>query len=290
MTEPKTDRQTAGLMEIDLDAVLKNKLPAYHRFIPRPLIRLLEKMICQDSLNEMLRVNRGRRDADFCRGVIDHLGISYSVNNSENLPDNPRAIFVCNHPLGGLDGMILIDMLTQRYGPGLKFIVNDLLMAIEPLSGVFLPVNKHGRQNRQALEAIDNAFKSQAPVMIFPAGLVSRKSGNGTIADLEWKKMFVNKAIASRRDIIPMHFSGHNSKFFYNFAKIRTRLRIGFNIEMIRLPAEVFRCRGRHFSVTVGQTIPWNTLRGGAEAENQALEIRRISDSLGESQTAGPKT
>lgn len=280
MTEPNARQADGTPLEIDLDAVLRDRLPAYHRFIPGPLIRLLEKIICQDSLNEMLRVNRGRHDAEFCRGVIDHLGITYSVCGSSNLPDNPRAIFVCNHPLGGLDGMILIDMLTRRYGPGIRFIVNDILMAIKPLAGVFLPINKHGRQSREAFEAIDRALDSQAPVVIFPAGLVSRKSPDGTIADLEWKKMFVNKAISSRRDIIPMHFSGRNSSFFYNFAKLRTRLRIKFNIEMIRLPAEVFRCRGRHFSVAVGQPVSWTTLRGGPNADDQALEIRRLSDSL----------
>lgn len=268
------------IIRIDVDSVIRSRMPRYSRFIPRALTRLLEKAVCQDSLNEMLRVNRGRRDADFCRGVIDHLGITYTVEHHELLPEDGRALFVSNHPLGGLDGMILIDMLSQRYGPGLRFVVNDLLMAIHPLHGVFLPINKHGRQSRQSLLAIDEAFESSAPVMIFPAGLVSRKGKGGVIRDLRWQKMFVNKAIESHRPIIPLHFSGRNSSFFYNFANLRKYLRIPFNIEMLRLPAEVFRCTGSSFTISVAPPIPWESLLGGADAASQAEEIRRICYSL----------
>lgn len=267
-------------IHIDIDSVLRQRLPRHYRYIPRFLISLVKRWICQDKLNEMLRVNRGRRDADFCRGVIDHLNISYSVEGRHNLPADGRAIFVCNHPLGGLDGMILIDMLTRRYGPGVKFVVNDLLMAIEPLSGTFLPVNKFGRQSRKATAALDDALASSAPVIIFPAGLVSRRQKGG-IADLKWQKMFVNKAIASRRDVIPLHFVGRNSKFFYNFAKLRTLLGIPVNIEMLRLPAEVFRSAGRSYSIRVGAPVSWHDLRGGHQAESQALDIRNASYALG---------
>lgn len=273
-------QQQSDILEINIGQVIAQRLPRHRWMFPKPVVRLLERAICQDKLNEMLRVNRGKRDADFCRGVIEHLGITYSVNNPQNLPPSPRALFVCNHPLGGLDGMILIDMLTRHYGTGMKFIVNDLLMAVEPLRGVFLPVNKHGKQSRQALIDIDRALESSAPVMIFPAGLVSRKGPHGQIADLKWQKMFVAKAIASQRDIIPMHFSGHNSKFFYNFAKLRTRLGIPFNIEMVRLPAEVFRCSGAHFEISIGETIQWSQLRGGTDADADAERVRSICYAL----------
>lgn len=270
-------------IEIDLDSVIRERLPRYHRFIPGFLIRALEKAVCQDRLNEMLRVNRGRRGADFCRGVLEHLRISYRVNGAENLPADPRAIFVCNHPLGGLDGMMLIDMLTRHYGRPVRFVVNDLLMAIEPLRDVFLPmntVNNHGRQSREATEELERVLASDAPVIIFPAGLVSRKNSKGVIADLQWRKMFVNRAISSHRDIIPLHFSGHNSKFFYNFANLRTRLGIPFNLEMTRLPAEVFRCEDMTFSIEVGSPIAWSSLEGGRKAAEEAAAIRRASDAL----------
>lgn len=212
--------ESSDIIRIDLDTVLRQRLPRHYRFIPRPLVRWMERVICQDQLNEMLRVNHGLRGADFCRGVLRHLGITYQVSGMANLPESGRAIFVCNHPLGGLDGMILIDMLSQRYGPGVRFVVNDLLMAVEPLSEVFLPVNKHGRQSRTSTAQIDSTFASDAPIIIFPAGLVSRKQKDGSIADLRWRKMFINKAVSTGRDIIPIYFNGQNSSFFIILQKL----------------------------------------------------------------------
>lgn len=154
--------------------------------------------------------------AGFCRGVLRDLDVSYRLAGGCRLPDAAarRVIYISNHPLGGLDGIALIDMVAAHHGVEPWFVVNDLLMAVKPLQRVFLPVNKHGRQTREEGAVIDAALSGDRPVIIFPAGLVSRRQGDGSIADLEWKKRFVNMAIKYRRDIIPLHFSGHNSNFF----------------------------------------------------------------------------
>lgn len=263
------------MMKIDLDIVLRERLPRHYKYIPHGLIRMLERIICQDDMNEMLQRNDGLRDADFCRGVLSHLDIKWKARGAlEQLAATPRPLIVSNHPLGGLDGIAMIDFVTDTCGPGMKFIVNDLLMAIEPLRGVFLPVNKHGSQSRRASEEIEAAFDSDAPVVIFPAGLCSRRR-NGVVTDLEWQKMFVNRAISSGRPVIPVHFSGKNSSFFYTFANLRERLGIKFNIEMVRLPAEVFRCRGAEFTISVGEPITPDQLRGGSQARATAAELRR---------------
>lgn len=267
--------ETPEPIKIDLQQVVRNRLPRHSRFIPRWVVRQLEKVICQDEMNEMLRVTAGLRDAEFCRGVLKHLDIKYTVEGAANLdPEHRRVILVSNHPLGGLDGLMLIDYITSVYGPGLRFIVNDLLMAIEPLSGVFLPINKHGRQSRRSLQEINEAMESDQPIIIFPAGLVSRKGDAGDIADLQWQKTFVNKAIAYKRDVIPVFFSGQNSKFFYNFARMRTRMGLKFNFEMTRLPKELFRARGSEFSIHVGRPIPWSLLEGADLAQATADRIR----------------
>lgn len=263
-------------LHIDLDKVISTRLPRYYRFIPRWAIRLLERIICQDKLNAMLDACRGLRDAAFCRGVIEHLDISVEVTGAQLLPppSHRRVTIVSNHPLGGLDGMALIDIITRHWGAPVKFVVNDLLMAVEPLTDTFVPINKHGGQSRGASITLDAAMAADDPVIIFPAGLVSRMDSRGNIRDLEWHKMFVNKSIQYRRDIIPMHFGGHNSGFFYKFARLRTKLGLKFNIEMVRLPAEIFISQGSHYSVTVGAMIPWEKLRGGTDAARQAVDIK----------------
>ena len=273
MTEQEANEK---VMKIDLDAVMKSRAGKYNRFIPRFMVSWLKKVICQDDLNLMLSVNAGKTGGDFCRGVIDHLEVNPIFHGEENLPSTPRVTFVSNHPLGGLDGMILIDYVCRQYpGTEPKFIVNDLLTAIEPLNNVFLPVNKHGAQSRKNSRIIDEAFAGDSPMLVFPAGLCSRRGDNGLIADLKWHKMFVKKSIEHNRIVIPVYFRGQNSSFFYNFARLRSLSGMKFNIEMVLLPSEVFKSRGKTFDIFFGTPLSTDALKNGS-AEEVAAEIRKL--------------
>lgn len=267
-----------SVIKIDVDNVLKQRLQKHYKFIPKFLIRWIERTICQDKLNKLLEYNKGRTNADFCQGVLEHLNVTYNIHGENNLPttDNRKLVFVCNHPLGALDGIILIDYISRKYGGNVKFVVNDLLMAVKPLEGVFLPINKHGKQSRKSLNAIDEAFAGNDPIIIFPAGLVSRRQKKGIIRDLKWRKMFITKCVEYNRDIIPMYFDAENSSFFYKFAKLRTRLGIKFNIEMIYLPREIFFCENKNFSIFMGKPIAVETLSAGKDASVQAEKIKNI--------------
>ncbi len=264
-------------LNINLDNVLRQRAPGVRRWMPRWLVRRLEKLICQDEMNEMLRVAGSRRGSQFCRSVLNHLNISITIKGYEKLPsvNNTRVLFICNHPLGGLDGIALIDTVANLYGVEPLFIVNDLLMAIEPLRDNFVPINKHGSQSRDAARAVDEAFASSRPVIIFPAGLVSRRQRRGVVADLQWQKMFVNKAKMSSRSIIPLYFTGQNSSFFYKFAKLRASLGLKFNIEMVRLPREVFRAAGSHFEILVGDTVTPDKIQLPGESVRDAADRMR---------------
>ncbi|MDE7387965.1 MAG: glycerol acyltransferase, partial [Muribaculaceae bacterium] len=252
-----SDASSADL-RVDVGGVLQSRAPGLARRLPRFVVRALENFVCQDQMNEMLDATAGLRDADFCAKVLERLGVTYTVVGADNLPplSDRRVTLVSNHPLGGLDGIILIDMVTRIYGPGAKFVVNDLLMALKPLHGVFVPINKHGSQSRRAACDVDSAFAADDPVLVFPAGLCSRRGADGVVADLRWNKMFVTKSIEYGRTVVPIRFGGVNSGFFYNFAKWRQRLGLKFNLEMIRLPKELFLAAGSNFTVTVGNPIP----------------------------------
>lgn len=263
------------MIKIDIDSVLRKRAPRHYRFIPRWLIRQMERIIHQDGLNGILERNDGKNGVDFCRAVIDDLEISYDVEGADNLPADRRIIIVSNHPLGALDGIIMIDWVASVYGRDVKFVVNDLLMAVEPLRDVFLPINKHGRQTRGNTEAIDTWLAGDAPLIVFPAGLVSRRQDD-TIKDLKWQKMFVNKSIEYQRDVIPVYFKGRNSSFFYNFAKLRERIGLKFNIEMILLPREIFRSRRCRYTIRVGRPVSYTTLEGGGKAMQEADRVKGI--------------
>lgn len=251
-------------IKIDVEAVVRARVPGLARFIPKGVFNWLRRTICEDELNALLRENAGLEGADFCRGVIKSLNISVETQYEERLPDpaHRRVVFVSNHPLGGLDGMILIDLVQRYYGGQVWFVVNDLLMYVEPLKPVFLPVNKHGRQDRASIRRLDEAFAGDDPIIIFPAGLVSRLRNvplggkrRKMIADLPWRKMFVKKCREFKRDIIPVYFDGQNSMKFYKMANLRKNLGLKFNLEQVYLPSEVIKARGRGFRVLFGNPL-----------------------------------
>lgn len=244
-----------SLGTIDVDRVLRSKNPSLSRIIPGFVIRYLKRVVHQDEINVFLIKSGHLRDAELIAEFIRHFGVKYSVHGSGNLPEMGRFIFVSNHPLGGLDGIVFINELSKKYHD-IKFPVNDILTYIGNLSGIFLPVNKHGSQGRDAAKKIEDAYASGSQILYFPAGLCSRKR-KGIISDLDWHKSFVVKAVQHKRDVVPCYFSGRNSDFFYNLANIRKSMGLKANIEMLYLPDEMFKQKDIELHLAFGKPIPW---------------------------------
>lgn len=261
-------------MRIDVDQVLRARLPRHYRYIPRFVVRWLERIICQEKLNAILVKMAGKNSVDAATAALDEMGITIESSGLERLPEG-RFMFVSNHPLGGLDGLALISLLGNRYDRKIKFMVNDLLMAVEPLRGVFLPVNKYGRQSRASATQIEEALAGDEQFITFPAGLCSRMQPDGTIADLPWQKAAVVHAVNYKRDIVPIYFDAVNSRFFYRFAKWRKRLGLKFNIELIFLPKEMIKKSGSTLRAVIGDPIPWDTL-DDAHPKQEAARLREI--------------
>ena len=243
--------------EIDVEKVLYSKRPGLRKVVPGFVVRYLKKIVHQDDLNYFLENWGHLRNAEIIEAMLSYLGITYQVMGTENILQSGRYIFVSNHPLGGLDGLVFINELSKLYRD-IKFPVNDILTNIENLSDIFLPVNKHGPQGRDAVRKIEEAFDSESQILYFPAGLCSRKS-KGVIKDLQWHKSFITKAIQYKRDIIPAYFSGRNSDFFYNLSNFRKLIGLKANIEMLYLADEMFRQKDKEIRLVFGKSIPWQT-------------------------------
>ena len=243
--------------KIDVERILFSKNPALAKAVPGFVINYLKRIIHQDELNNFLRIYGHLKDSELIEAGLKHFEIKYNVSGTENIPETGRFIFVSNHPLGGLDGLVFIYELSKHFHD-IKFPVNDILTNIENLSGIFLPVNKHGVQGRDAARLIEEAYSSASQILYFPAGLCSRKK-KGVIKDLQWHKSFISKAIQHKRDIVPAYFSGRNSDFFYNLSNIRKFLGIKANIEMLYLADEMFRQKDKEIRLVFGRTIPWET-------------------------------
>ena len=258
---------------IFIKPLFKAKNPGLARWIPPFVFSWLERVIHQDEINHFISAYGHRKGLDFARCILEYLNVSFRVEGEELLPDNNgRYIFASNHPLGGPDGIILIAFLGERY-PNLKFPVNDLLMNLKNLNNVFLPINKHGGQAKEAVADIERAFASDAQIITFPSGMVSRKY-RGKIKDPEWQKNFVAKAIKHHRDIVPIRVSGVNSPLFYRVFRLRQLLKIKLNLEMMLLPRETFKKKGSTFTLKIGKPIPWQSLDKSRSMQEWAREIQ----------------
>jgi len=269
---------TQEALAIDVEKVLYGKNPGLKNIIPRFVVRYLKRIIHQDEINNLLKTVGHLKDIEFNEAILEKAGIRYRTFGSERLPSGGRNIFVSNHPLGGLDGMVFMSELSKHY-QSIKFPVNDILLYLDNYSGIFLPINKHGSQGREAAKLIEDAYAGESQILYFPAGLCSRKI-KGTIKDLPWQKSFITKAIQHQRDIIPCYFSGRNSSFFYNLARIRAMLGIKANVEMLFLADEMFRQKDKDIELVFGEPIPWETFDKSKTAFEWAEWVRNKSYDL----------
>ncbi len=258
---------------IDIDRVLKSKNPKLYKTIPKFLINYLKRIVHQDELNYIIDTFKNLSGLDFNHAVLEYFNIKTSTIGRENVPDSGRFILAANHPIGGIDGMIFIQEAGKIFGPT-KSIINDLLMNIENLAPLFVGVNKHGKATKAVYEEMDKVFSSDVQVLIFPAGLASRRS-KGLIQDLEWKKTFISKAIQYKRDIIPVHISGRLSNFFYNFANIRKMLGVKANLEMLYLADETFKQKNKSFEITFGKPIAYPTFDKSFTHQEWAQKVKK---------------
>lgn len=239
--------------QINIDAILKERAAKKYRFIPRFIIQYLERILHQDEINGFLKKNDHLNSIEFSQAIIDEFRIQVNVSGLDKIPKSDGCIVVCNHPLGGLDAMALVPHLA-KVRKDIRYIVNDLLLNIDPLKELFVGVNKTGASGRNSLRKVEELFGSDKMVVLFPSGMVSRCI-NGKVQDLPWQKTFFTKAMKYKKPIIPIYINGELSPFFYRLSKVRKLLGIKMNIEMLYLANELFKQKDRKINFVVGSPI-----------------------------------
>ena len=245
---------------IDIKRILKDKMGSKARFVPCFLVAWLKKIIHEDEVNRFLWENRNLKGTEWLTACVQYLDMTLDIVGAENLPDKNDGklyTFVSNHPLGGQDGVSLGSIIGRHYDGKFRYLVNDLLLNLPGLKPVSIGINKTGKQSRDFPRMVEAGFNSDNHLLMFPAGLNSRRI-NGEIHDLPWKKTFITKSVETHRDVVPIHFSGQNSKRFYRIAKLSDRY-LPFNIAMLFLVDEMYQNVGKTFRITIGKPIPWQT-------------------------------
>ena len=267
--------EVASQKFIEVREVIRKKSPKLAKWIPSFLLKYLERTIHEDDINDIMTRFANLQGLDFVDALIKDLGVHVELKGAENIPIDESVIFASNHPLGGLDGIAFMHAIG-RYRKDVKFLVNDILMNVGNLQPLFIPVNKLGGQGKSGIAAIEQAYASDTALLVFPAGLVSRKQADGRIEDLEWKKSFINKAKKYKKDIVPVYIEGKNSNFFYNFARLRQKIGLKANLEMLYLPDEMFSQRNQTVTIVIGKKISYTHFDQSKGEKKWAEEVKRL--------------
>lgn len=259
---------------VDTAKVIGSKNPRLLKLLPNFVLRYIKRVIHEDELNDAINRNRNRFEHDFVDAAMEEFGVNIKFTGIENIPESGGVILAANHPLGALDGIAFMKVVGQRR-KDFRFLVNDLLMNLQNFGPLFVPVNKHGRNPQEYVDMIDKVYSSDECVMVFPAGLVSRRQKGHIIEDLQWKRSFIGKAITYKKNIVPVFIDGHNSNFFYNLAYWRKKIGIKANVEMFYLVDEMYRQRGKTLTFTIGEPISWQTFTTDKETEYWSEKVKR---------------
>lgn len=272
---------TVSEKTIDIEKVLKDKMGAKAKFVPGFLVRWLKRIVHQDEINAFLWESRDKTGVEWLEACVRYLDIKLEIEGKENLPaadDKRLYTFVSNHPLGGQDGVTLGAVIGRHFDGRFRYLVNDLLMNLPGLAPLCIPINKTGSQSRNFPAMVKAGFESNNHMLMFPAGLCSRRH-NGLIRDIPWSKTFISKSVEYQRDIIPIHFSGQNSNFFYRLANFSDRF-LPFNLAMVFLADEMYKNVHKSFQIKIGKPIPWQTFDKSKSPQEWAQFVREQVYSL----------
>jgi putative hemolysin len=246
---------------LDIEKILRSKMGDKAKRVPRFVVKWLEHISHQDEINQFIWKARDLTGSDWLEAVLKELNCKVEVEGLENLPskDDPRLYtFVSNHPLGGIDGVAIGSVIGKHYDDRFRYLVNDLLMKLPGLAPLCIPINTTSKRSRSFPQIIEEGFKGDYHIMMFPAGLCSRRQ-NGVIRDLPWRKTFITKSVEGHRDVVPIYFEGRNSDFFYRLSNFSDKYVKKVNVAMLFLADEMFKNCGKTFRMRIGKPIPWQT-------------------------------
>ncbi len=263
---------------IDIDKILADKMGSKASRVPSFARNWLKRILHQDEVNRFLWESRHKTGVEWLEECVKYLDMTLQIEGKENLPDKNDGrlyTFVSNHPLGGEDGVALGAVIGRHYDGRFRYLVNDLLMNLPGLAPLCIPINKTGSQSRNFPAMVKAGFSSDNHMLMFPAGLCSRKI-KGQIHDLPWKKTFISKSVETQRDVVPIHFSGRNSNRFYRIANLCKTLGLKVNIAMLYLVDEMYRNTHQTFRVAIGKPIPWQTFDKSKTPAQWALYVEDL--------------
>ncbi|MDP5129288.1 MAG: lysophospholipid acyltransferase family protein [Paraglaciecola sp.] len=236
-----------------VDEVLTKHYPSLTNkpLLSKPLTFLLRRLLHEREMQEFAQQFPHVRGIDFVEQVLDYFKISYSIRDVEkhHIPSEGRVVIIANHPIGSLDALALIKLVSE-VRTDIKVVANQLLMALEPLHPLLLPVNSmQGGTAKAHIQKIQQQLESEGVVIVFPAGEVSRLRPQG-IRDTKWQSGFLRIAKLSKSPILPVFIDAKNSPLFYSVSMVYKPL------AAMLLVTEMFKQQRKHLPIRIGELIP----------------------------------
>ncbi|BAJ00362.1 GNAT family N-acyltransferase [Shewanella violacea] len=240
-------------MIFTVDNMVEKNLPKLNQtpWLAAPTKAILRYLLKEKECNDIAAEYAYLKGVDFVEQILANFNFTYSVPSSEieNIPSEGRVVIYANHPIGSLDALALIKLIS-KVRPDIKVVANELLMALEPLHSILLPVrNMTGGTPKEHLENIHQHLRGEGAVLIFPSGEVSRLRPYG-VTDLHWHSGFLKIAKACNSPLLPIYVDAKNSAAFYGASMIYKPL------ASLLLVKEMFKQAKRTMPIRIGQLIP----------------------------------
>ena len=242
---------------IDVEKMIQKKYPKLqnNKIIKGAISKFADAVIHESYINDFLHENAHLGALEFVESALDDLQFGYSISDKyiENIPSSGRVVIIANHPLGALDALCLIKLVSS-VRKDIKVVANDFLNTLTPLQPILLDINNFkAQQAKSNISKIYDALNNEEAVIIFPSGEVSRATPT-SIKDKKWHKGFLNFAKRSSSPILPVYIGGKNSKTFYSVSTLNKKL------SMLLLSHEMFKKKGKSIEIIAGEIIPYENI------------------------------
>lgn len=245
---------------IDVDAFLNNYFHNTEDDPEKPLLKtassILKKLVHQDEINQFIETHRHLEGLEFNDAVLEHFNFTFQVSGKDRsrIPDQGRVLIAANHPLGSLDGLALLKLVSE-IRTDVRIVATTLLNCIDPLRDLFLSVDnfsKTAKTHDQIIQIIE-ALEAEQAVIMFPTGEVSRIRPTG-IRDGKWNSGFLSLAKKTKAPILPVYIGGKNSPLFYGLSSIYKPL------GTMMLVNEMFNHKDHEITFRIGKLITWDSI------------------------------
>ena len=207
------------------------------------------------AVNKIYDNNKNKSDLDFLNGILDDCKVKFEIPEEDlkRIPKEGPFITISNHPLGGIDGVLLLKLLIEKRAD-YKIVANFLLQRVAPLKPYVMPVNpfETRKDAKSSIAGVKSALlhlREGKPLGIFPAGEVSTHKDGKLNVDKPWEEGAIKLIKKANVPVIPIYFHAKNSRLFYFLSKFSDTLRTA------KLPSEVIQQRGRVIKVRIGKPI-----------------------------------